>query len=273
MKLQRSTIILVGLALVLGAGVLVSEAWRGQISQLESAQRSDESLFDFEETSVIALEVQRQGETLAFGRDESGVWQMLRPQETPAEEGAIAFLLSSLTTDAPQQQIVMTPDQQGEFGFLSPSGKVELTLEQGTTHTLVLGGEDFSGSGLYVLVDPEGVPLPVTVGETPIYVMTQDLANGVNRPLEEWLMASDEPESVPAPEANPSGTGAIEPGEDAAEPSSSSESASPEIETPEAETPSPAPPASDAPETGSSEAIAPPSASPEDSAANEGSQE
>ncbi|HEY9878292.1 MAG TPA: DUF4340 domain-containing protein [Leptolyngbyaceae cyanobacterium] len=204
MKLQRSTVVLVGLALLLGAGVLISEARRAPSSQDEQlVQKAKNPLFGFDEEAVAALTVERNGETLEFKRDEQNTWQMVRPTATPAEEGAVAFLLSRLVTDAPLRQITLTPDQQAQFGFDKPSGTVKLTLKGGETHTVVLGAKDFSGNSLYALVD-HAVPLAKDAGEVPLYVVSLDVANGVERPLAEWKLApaASTPTSEGAPAAS-----------------------------------------------------------------------
>ncbi|HEY9763233.1 MAG TPA: DUF4340 domain-containing protein [Trichocoleus sp.] len=201
MKLQRSTVLLVGLALLLGAGVLISEARRSSSSPDEQlAQKAENPLFNFEEEAVTALTVERSGETLEFKRDEQNTWQMVRPTATLAEEGAVAFLLSRLVTDAPLRKLTLTPEQQAQFGLDKPSGTVKLTLQDGQTHTVILGAKDFSGNSLYALVD-QAVPLPKDAGEVPLYVVSLDVANGVERPLAEWKLPSVA--STPTSEASP----------------------------------------------------------------------
>lgn len=194
MKLQRNTLILVGVAFLLGAGVLITEAQRVRAPET-AEQATGEPLLRFAEEDVVSLAVQRDGETLAFERDQNGNWQMVRPDQAPAEAGAVAFLLTQLSTATSQPPVTITPDQQADFGFSDPVGQVELELADDTTHTIVLGGSAFSGSDLYVLVDPVEVPLPEDAGETTVYVVAQNLADAVNRPLAEWKMAQD-----PAPE-------------------------------------------------------------------------
>lgn len=196
MKLQRSTLILVGVAFLLGAGVLITEAQRVRAPET-AEQATGEPLLRFAEEDVVALEVQRDGETLVFERDDSGMWQMIRPDQEPAEAGAVAFLLTQLSTATSQPPITITPDQQADFGFLDPAGQIELELADGTTYTVVLGSSVFSGSDRYALVDPAEVPLPEDAGETTVYVVAENLANAINRPLAEWIIAAEEP----APEA------------------------------------------------------------------------
>jgi hypothetical protein len=236
MKLQRSTVVLVGIALLLGAGVMVTEAQRSQSPpETNLTQSTGDPIFGFAESDVASLVVERNGETLAFERDDQNAWQMVQPEQTPAEEAAVAFLLSRLTSDAPVQELTVTPEQQAEFGFDSPSGRAVITLADGTTHTVVLGDRDFSGTGLYALIDQEQVPLPENAGEVPMYVVSIDVANGVERPLEEWKMATEPPPTA-TPEA---GTEAP----DTPAPEGSTEEApAAEPETPATEAPAAEPP-------------------------------
>ncbi|ASC69350.1 hypothetical protein XM38_002770 [Halomicronema hongdechloris C2206] len=159
-------------------------------------------LFSFQEDEVTALTIQRQGETLAFEQGEAG-WRMTQPQQQPAQESSVAFLLSQLTSGEAGQPVSVTPDNQADFGFTEPAATVELTLANGDRHTLLLGSADFSGSGFYALVDPPALPLSEdTEAETiTAHIVSGEVASGINRPLDEWLMATDETpgaESVPS---------------------------------------------------------------------------
>lgn len=194
MKLQRTTIILVGMALLLGAGVLISESQRSRsTADADLNQPAGPPILDFAETDVASLTVERHGETLQFQRNGQDAWQMVKPETGPAEAGAIAFLLSRLNTDEPLRKMTLTPAQQAEFGLEDPTGTVTVTLEDGSQHTLVLGAKDFSGNALYALVDPAQVPLPETSEAVPLYLVSLDVANGVERPLAEWKAATATP--------------------------------------------------------------------------------
>ena len=216
MKFQRSTLILVGVAFLLGAGVLIAESQRSQSPPSATQSESTEPILTFEEADVASLTVDRGDETLAFEQDDDGNWQMTAPDDAIAEPGAIAFLLSRLNTDSPLQTVTMTADQATDFGFDAPVGIVTVTLEDGTEHELILGGPDFSGGANYAVVDPEPWP-PAEGQEYSVLVVTRDVANGINRPLAEWLM----PVETSEPEAGVEGAStptAGEPSEDAVAP-------------------------------------------------------
>ncbi|TVP68645.1 MAG: hypothetical protein EA342_05000 [Leptolyngbya sp. LCM1.Bin17] len=187
MKLQRNTLILVGVAFLLGAGVLIAETQRARTPEMQRAEDAASPILDFAETDVTTLTVERGNETLVFTQDDQGSWQMIEPDTALAEPGAVAFLLSRLNTDSPLQRVSMAADQFTDFGFNAPTGIVTVSLEDGTEHELILGGPDFSGNANYAVIDPEPWP-PAEDSEHAVLVVTRDVANGVNRPLDEWKM-------------------------------------------------------------------------------------
>jgi hypothetical protein len=239
MKLQRSTLVLVSVALLMGAGVLIAESQRPLSPDgTEVNAASGEPILPFEESSVTRLRVERNGETLTFELDEDGNWQMTEPAQTEAEPGAVAFLLSRLNTDAPLETVTMQPEQIADFGLDQPSGQVTVTLKDGTEHQLFLGNEDFSGSARYAIIDPETWPLPTDGDrEYTVLVVSQDVANGINRPLAEWKLpvetadqdASTETSETESSETEESATEAPAAEDPATEESApSSEASSPE---------------------------------------------
>ncbi|MEB3288520.1 MAG: DUF4340 domain-containing protein [Leptolyngbya sp.] len=194
MKLKRGTVMLVGVALLLGAGVLMGELRQSRLPN-STVQEGQGPIFRFAEADVATVTVVRNGETLVFEGDGEGNWQMIEPENQVAEPGAVAFLLSRLITDSPLQRVTMAADQLADFGLDQPQGQVTVVLQDGTEHLLHLGGPDFSGNANYAIVDPtDGWPPEQPTGDYEVLVVTRDVANGINRPLEEWKMpGADEP--------------------------------------------------------------------------------
>ncbi len=176
---------------------------------------------------------------------------MTAPENAVAEPGAVAFLLSRLNTDSPLQTVTMTADQATDFGFNAPVGIVTVTLKDGTEHELILGGPDFSGSANYAVVDPEPWP-PAEGQEYSVLVVTRDVANGINRPLQEWKMPIETSTPVP-PEGDAAPAAPNAPGSAAPEappaPDASANPPTPEAETPAANDPAEPAPAESEPET------------------------
>lgn len=194
MKLQRSTVVLVAAALLLGGVVLFTQARQSGSNRPTAAQDNSETtpVYEFEETDVVFLSIETAEQTVVFEKDDAGFWQMVEPSAQPAEEAAIAFLLSRLVTDGLVQTTTIDAANQSEFGLADPFATVELTLEDGTSHTLILGDADFSGQNYYALVDPDTFPLAAEAGEVEVAIVTQNIRNGVDRPLEEWQTVVDE---------------------------------------------------------------------------------
>jgi hypothetical protein len=161
MKLQKTTVALIAIALILGGGVLVAENRRNpQQAAVDQAEGASSPVFTFDEAAVTALHIETDGQAVTFERDDDGFWQMTEPESGPAEEAAIAFLLSRLTTDGLTQTLTMAETDQEAFGLAVPFATVDLTLADGTTHQLILGGADFSGQNSYALVDPDSFSHP-----------------------------------------------------------------------------------------------------------------
>ena len=121
-------------------------------------------------------------------------WQMKTPNEGPADEAAIAFLLNQMATANSQRPLEVALEEKQAFGFDKPAATIEVKLKDQTTHRLVLGGKDPIESGVYAQVDPpttESAPLKVDLVPTAFL-------DAVNRPLSEWEKQEDQDESTPS---------------------------------------------------------------------------
>lgn len=184
MKLQRSTGVLLGVAIALVATVAIIETTK------KNSPKSGDALYSFAEADVDAFTITREDTTLAFEKTDD-IWQMTEPQEAPADPAAIAFLLNIITTDPIKETIVINADQLDDYGLGDPRATVDMTVAD-ETYSLALGDEDFSGSLLYVMtteITPESEP-----GE--LYLMPQNLQSGIGRRIDEWLAAEESEEIV-----------------------------------------------------------------------------
>lgn len=189
---QKSTMALVAIALILGAGVIVAETQRDPAtSTLEGERGANRPVFSFEEGDVTGIHIETDGQVVTFERDAEGRWQMTAPEAMPAEPAAIAFLLSRLTGDGLLHDLTLEGAERSDFGLEVPFATVELTLGDGSSHRLIVGTRDFSGEGIYALIDPEQFPLPQEATDIPLAVLSQDVLNGIDRPLEEWQAVTD----------------------------------------------------------------------------------
>ena len=195
--LKRKTILLMVSAIALFGLVALFEGNRSVTSSRSEEpttptdsplQAAGESLFPFTEEDVERVEVQREAETLVFIKREDGTWEMQTPTSAPAEEGAIAFLLSQITSTS-IHTLSTDISNLRDFGLQNPGATVVLSANN-TTYQLTIGDDDFTGDQLYVRAEP-----PAEAADDPeqikIHVVSGGMRNAVDRPTADWLMASE----------------------------------------------------------------------------------
>ena len=156
MKLHKTTIVLVLLALGLGGFVYYFEFKRP--AEREAVAETEQQLLAFEEDRVQSIKVKIDNSTLVFERqaqNHSSRWLMIEPESAPASDASVAFLLSKLANTTSDRQFLIEGKQLKDYGLDKPKAIVEIALDTGDIHQLRLGNNDFSNSSLYALVDAE----------------------------------------------------------------------------------------------------------------------
>ena len=185
--MKRTTLILLLLALGLGGFVYFYEI-RGA-TQRQEAKEQQRQLFSFEEDRVQSFTIEKQNQTLEFERSQqSGAsqWQMKSPTDTPASDAAVAYLLDLLASGTSDRALTIGDDRLGEYGLESPQATVEVKLNNGETHRLILGKPDFNRNFLYAQVDPPAQ----STSQVKVLLVPTNFENAVNRPLSEWQQAT-----------------------------------------------------------------------------------
>ncbi|XHX78215.1 MAG: DUF4340 domain-containing protein [Stenomitos frigidus ULC029] len=223
MKVQKTPLVLVAIALSLGAFVYFYEV-QGK-PQREAAQAQTEQLFAFKEEDVRSLTLTTPTQTLAFAKTpaaqlssapkvdaspkaasapktdqkataptgETLVWTMTQPDRAAANDASIAYLLNLLTTDKRQQTLTVPAAKLAEFGLNQPIAIAEVKLANQTSHRLLLGKPNFNRSGLYAQVDPPAQ----ADGDRSVVLVSTDFENAVQRSLAEWKATPTEQPAKP----------------------------------------------------------------------------
>ena len=217
MKIQRNTLILALVAFGLASGIYIQQRLTAPDSAIAVRSEGAKPLFEFDEADVtqftinrpeLSLSLAKRGvestgdavadldaETAALGQPD---WNLTAPEQIPASDGAVAFLLNLLATGdrrdgftIPNDGQPQGPTQQrlGEFGLDQPQAQVDLTLADGTTHQLVIGNSNFDDSGIYAVqdVDPSSQ-------EIEVFLVNSSLEPALLRPLEEWRYTAELPD-------------------------------------------------------------------------------
>ncbi len=206
MKLQKTPLILLLVALALGSAVVIYESQI--VSRQEEAKAKSEQLFSFKEDDVQAFSVTTSAQTVSFAKTPAGqvanppktnakapakeepqIWMMTVPQKTYADPAAVAYLLSLMSTSKRVDTLTVPAGRRAEFGFDKPMAIAEVKLTNQQTQQLLLGKPNFDRSAIYAQVNPPTDPKQ----DLAIVLVSTDFENAVNRPLAEWQMKEKKP--------------------------------------------------------------------------------
>jgi Domain of unknown function (DUF4340) len=196
MKLPRTTLVLVILALALGVFVYFKEIRSG--SQEEQINSSKQKIFAFTEDDIKSLTIKANNQTIVLERnsnsDDTNKWLLKSPLQAPASNPYVSYL-TNLLVKGQTEKTFSTPEKQlADFGLNNPKGVIEIKLKNQQTHQLTLGKHDFKNAFLYARGDTVTKP----DGNVDILLVSKDFENAVNRPLSEWQEALDKPTSTPS---------------------------------------------------------------------------
>jgi Domain of unknown function (DUF4340) len=210
MKFQRTSLILVFAAIALGGFVYYTESRKPP--QVDEAKSDEKPLFNFKEQDVQAFTVQTPKQMLAFEKTllsipanqktttalNSSPWLMKKPETVPADEGAVAFLLSLMATGKSDRSFTVPPARKSAFGLDQPSATVEVKLSDQKSHRLIMGKPNFNRNFLYALIDPPDNQ------DLSVLLIPINFQNAVDRPLVEWKRDKPKPSPSPSPSISPS---------------------------------------------------------------------
>lgn len=211
MKFQRSTLILMGLALGLTGAVYVFEI-QGKTQQQE-IQAKQQQIFSFPQSEIQSVTLTTPQQTVTLERvtnaDElkKSPWKITAPIQFLANPASVDYLLRELfrnqsnpsDVNSEIQKLTVSSDQLKEYGLDTVTDKIEVKLKNNTIYQLSLGKNDFRGNSLYARLDS---PQPAAK-EVTILVISNDIVSAINRSLDEWKLPPELPQT-PQPTPSPS---------------------------------------------------------------------
>ena len=183
MKLQRTTLILLLLALGLGGFVYFYEVQGA--SQQQIAKNQKQQIFSFEQEQVQSFTVKTKEQALSFERaDKAGkpIWRMKAPSNTLASDASVSYLMDLVVKGKRNRTIQVAASQLQEYGLAQPQATIEVKLKNQQIHQLILGKPDFNRNFLYAQADPPTKP----AGNVDVLLVSTDFENAINRQLSEW---------------------------------------------------------------------------------------
>ncbi|MGV0101653.1 DUF4340 domain-containing protein [Nostoc sp. DSM 114160] len=195
MKLPRTTLILILLALGLGGFVYFHEI-RGATVR-EEIKEQKQKIFSFGEDDVQSLTVKTKKLTLNLERNPESSskpkWLIKSPISGPANDAIVSYLMDLLVKGNSERTLSTSVKELGEFALDPPQATINITLKNRQSHQLILGKSNFNGRLLYAQADPTAKP----DGNINVLLVSTDFANAVNRELSEWKQPVDNSQKLP----------------------------------------------------------------------------
>ncbi|MGP0128221.1 MAG: DUF4340 domain-containing protein [cyanobacterium endosymbiont of Rhopalodia musculus] len=187
MKLQKRTWGLLSAAVFLCTAVYIYEIkFQKQQSQIKS---NNNELFDFTEEDIKNITIKTEQNTLKFQRteDDKKFWKMTEPKQKTANDATISFLINLLVTGESERRFTISTSQQKDYGLNKPLATIEVILNDGSKHQIVLGNSDFSDSFLYAKIDSDNQD----TAELIISLVSKNYQYAIDRKIDEWLEIND----------------------------------------------------------------------------------
>ncbi len=171
--MRRNTIILLIVALALGAYVYWGEIKGGEKRKEEKAKA--EKLFNVPKDSVEHIIIKNHGQTFEF-RKENGSWEILQPVKTDADESPINSLLYNIKDTKKIRTFKVPKKDLPKYG-LDDQSSIKLS---------------FSGKGIPEITvkigdkTPVGGNVFVTKNDSEVVIVASSLKNSVSKSLFDW---------------------------------------------------------------------------------------
>ncbi|MEH1931019.1 DUF4340 domain-containing protein [Nostoc sp.] len=194
MKLPRTTLILILLALGLGGFVYFYEI-RGATVR-EEIKEQKQKIFSFGEDDVQSLTVKTKKITLNLERSPKSSnpkWLIKSPISAPANDAIVSYLMDLLVKGKSDSTLSTPAKELGEFALNPPQATINIILKNRQSHQLLLGKSNFNGRFLYAQTEPAAKP----DGNINVLLVSTDFANAVNRELSEWKQPVDNSQKLP----------------------------------------------------------------------------
>jgi Domain of unknown function (DUF4340) len=161
--IKKSTLLILLGAIALGAAVYYFDWKRGQKDAEKSAADTTKPVFTLPAGSeIVSLVITRPhvaGESPIHLEKQNGVWQILQPLQTEADQHLVGGIIETLSNSRVESNQPGTPDRLKAYGLDPPAISVEFKLQNGTQHTLTIGNKDFTNTYVYGLIDGKDVAL------------------------------------------------------------------------------------------------------------------
>ncbi|MEA5569878.1 DUF4340 domain-containing protein [Calothrix sp. UHCC 0171] len=200
MKLQRTTLILLLMALGLGSVVYFLES-QG-LTQRQESQENKQQIFTFTADDVRSLNINQGNLNITIEHSTSPnppKWLLKSPVSSPANNASVSYLMDLLVQGKIERVIDASSNQLNEFGLDQPMATIEIKLKNQKNYQLILGKPDFNDRFLYAQTKNSNQ----ADGKINVLLVSKDFSNAVNRELSEWQQTNNTPPNNQMPNSTP----------------------------------------------------------------------
>lgn len=186
MRLKKSTWVLLCLAFSLGSWVYFYEIKRP--AKLNRIKAQQQQIFDFTETEIQKITIVKPANILEFVLTENSnqPWQMKQPEDVPASNASIAFLLDLVTKGKSDRSFSIPVSDLPKYGLKQSATKITIELKNQESHNIMLGNANFSDRLVYAQVNYAPDSRETTPQETTVILVPKNWHYAVDRNLSEW---------------------------------------------------------------------------------------
>jgi hypothetical protein len=192
MKLPKTTLILILLALGLGGFVYLHEI-KGKNQQTE-IKIQNQKIFTFTADDVQSLTIKIKETTLQLERrntSEKPQWEIKSPISALANDAIVSYLMDLLVKGKSERTVLISSAELSEFGLDKPVATIDIKLKNQQSHQLILGKGDFNNQFLYAQADSNK--------NMNLLLVSKDFVNAVNRDISEWKQPAEKIDIQPLP--------------------------------------------------------------------------
>jgi hypothetical protein len=170
MRWQSTAALAAALLLVGGFYYVYEIRWGPERERTETRKGR---LFQAEAADVTAVEIKRRDDTVRMARAGDG-WELKSPVAARGDRGPIEETLTTVLTAKIDREIDAKPAALVDFGLDKPAVEITLTLKDGKTLGLALGGK--TPTGVWVYAREAGKPAVVALGDSVLREATKSAA-------------------------------------------------------------------------------------------------
>ncbi len=172
--MKKSTLLILALAIIGGALVYYLEIKPGKPRDEEPDKSREAFKLTREEIQQITLT--RGGQSYAF-EFKDNKWMLTQPVSGAADETAMNSLIGDLVSLKISNDLkAVSADDLKTYGLADPKVKIDLKLKDGKSHSIQLGGKDFSEANVYAKVD----------GGNDAALISSSLLTNADKDLKDW---------------------------------------------------------------------------------------